>query len=74
MGNVLGKLLRRTSMAAAVMVPWLASAGDKVSLQVGDQAPDATLTNHEGVEVSLSDLWNESPVVVYFFPKAFTPG
>ena len=74
MGDVISKLARLAPIAAAVLLPWIAGAGEKVELAVGDRAPDATLTNHEGKELTLSDLWSESPVVVYFFPKAFTPG
>jgi len=41
---------------------------------VGDVAPDFTATNIDGVEVTLSKLVEKGPVVVAFFPKAFTPG
>jgi thioredoxin-dependent peroxiredoxin len=39
----------------------------------GDQAPDFTLPDQEGNLVKLSDLRGQ-PVVVYFYPKADTPG
>jgi peroxiredoxin Q/BCP len=39
----------------------------------GDIAPDFTLTNDQGEEVSLSDLRGRN-VVVYFYPAAMTPG
>jgi peroxiredoxin Q/BCP len=42
-------------------------------LAVGDQAPDFTLTDDAGNEVSLSDFRGRS-VVVYFYPAASTPG
>lgn len=41
--------------------------------KVGDLAPPLTLTNHHGEPRVLADL-RGTPVVVYFFPKAFTPG
>jgi peroxiredoxin Q/BCP len=44
-----------------------------VSLQPGDQAPDFTLPDQAGNEVSLSGLRGKS-VVLYFYPKADTPG
>jgi peroxiredoxin Q/BCP len=44
------------------------------SIQVGDRAPDFTLRDTEGSEVSLSRLLERGPVVLYFFPKAFTSG
>jgi peroxiredoxin Q/BCP len=42
-------------------------------IEPGDEAPDFTLPDQDGRAVKLSDLrgW---PVVVYFYPKADTPG
>ncbi len=42
-------------------------------LTVGDQAPDFTLTDDTGAEVSLHDLRGRK-VIVYFYPAAMTPG
>lgn len=42
-------------------------------LNVGDPAPDFTLTSDEGKEVSLSDFRGQR-VIVFFYPKAATPG
>ena len=39
----------------------------------GDTAPDFTLTNDQGEDVSLSDLRGRT-VIVYFYPAAMTPG
>ncbi|HEY7003207.1 MAG TPA: thioredoxin-dependent thiol peroxidase [Gaiellaceae bacterium] len=39
----------------------------------GESAPDFTLTNDAGAEVSLSSL-RGSPVVLYFYPADDTPG
>jgi thioredoxin-dependent peroxiredoxin len=39
----------------------------------GDQAPDFTLPDQDGNEVTLSELRGQ-PVVLYFYPKADTPG
>jgi thioredoxin-dependent peroxiredoxin len=41
--------------------------------QVGDDAPDFTLPDQHGNPVSLSDLRGKT-VVLYFYPKADTPG
>jgi peroxiredoxin Q/BCP len=43
------------------------------SLRVGDVAPGFTLNDQNGKEVSLSDFKGRN-VVVYFYPKALTPG
>ena len=42
-------------------------------LDVGDEAPPFTLNNHEEEPVSLADFRGR-PVVVYFYPRADTPG
>ncbi|MFI7580404.1 redoxin domain-containing protein [Kocuria kalidii] len=42
-------------------------------IQTGRQAPDFTLTDHEDRQVRLSGL-RDRRVIVYFYPKAFTPG
>ncbi len=39
----------------------------------GDTAPDFTLPDQDGGPVTLSDLRGQ-PVVLYFYPKADTPG
>jgi thioredoxin-dependent peroxiredoxin len=39
----------------------------------GETAPDFTLPDQDGTEVTLSDLRGQ-PVVLYFYPKADTPG
>jgi peroxiredoxin Q/BCP len=44
-----------------------------MKLNIGDRAPDFTLTDHDGSEVTLSSL-RENPIVVYFYPKDDTPG
>lgn len=41
-------------------------------LTVGDPAPDFTLPDDTGSEVTLSSL--EGKVIVYFYPAAMTPG
>jgi peroxiredoxin Q/BCP len=43
------------------------------TLKVGDKAPDFTLKADDGSDVSLSSLADKR-VVLYFFPKALTPG
>lgn len=42
-------------------------------LQIGDKAPNFTLLDAQGREVSLSDYAGKT-VVVYFYPKDNTPG
>jgi len=42
-------------------------------IEIGAIAPDFTLTADDGTEVSLSDFRGQK-VVIYFYPKANTPG
>ena len=42
-------------------------------LDIGTQAPDFTLPDQDGNPVTLSDLRGQT-VVLYFYPKADTPG
>ncbi|RLK54043.1 thioredoxin-dependent thiol peroxidase [Actinokineospora cianjurensis] len=46
---------------------------EQLRLSPGDAAPEFTLPDSEGTEVSLSDFRGQS-VVVYFYPAASTPG
>jgi peroxiredoxin Q/BCP len=41
-------------------------------LKVGSKAPSFTLPDQDGKDVRLYDLLKRGPVVVYFYPKAFT--
>ena len=43
-----------------------------MGLQVGEKAPDVTLPSHEKEQVSLASQWAEGPVVLLFFPLAFS--
>ena len=56
-------------------IPILAALlGASVALKVGDKAPDFTLPGTDGKPVQLSKLLARGPVILAFFPKAFTPG
>ncbi len=42
-------------------------------LPVGSKAPDFKVKDHEGLDVSLGDFKGKT-VILWFFPKADTPG
>lgn len=42
-------------------------------LKIGDKAPDFTLQSDAGADVTLKDFKGKR-VVLFFFPKASTPG
>ena len=46
---------------------------DQIRLSPGDTAPTFTLPNDRGEEVSLADFAGQR-VIVYFYPRANTPG
>ena len=43
-------------------------------LEVGARAPEFILANDQGGETSLSDLVQDGPLILYFYPADFTPG
>jgi peroxiredoxin len=47
---------------------------DPVPLKVGDVAPNFTLSGTMGGKVTLADFVGKNPVVLAFFPAAFTGG
>ena len=57
-----------------VCVTTLAFSGVAKALEVGDAAPDFTLSASDGKSYSLSQFKGQQAVVIAFFPKAFTGG
>jgi thioredoxin-dependent peroxiredoxin len=47
--------------------------GHGTMLKVGDEAPDFSVLDHHGKKVSLGDFRGKT-VVLWFYPKADTPG
>jgi len=43
-------------------------------MRVGDSVSDFTAPDQDGNDVTLSGLLADGPVVLYFYPKAMTPG
>lgn len=42
--------------------------------QVGEPAPQVSALNQDGQTVNFADLYRKGPTVVFFYPKASTPG
>ena len=61
------------AIAAFAVVAFNGFAEDKV-LKVGDEVPDFTAPDESGKEVKLSSFKGKTGVVLYFYPKADTPG
>ena len=64
----------RMWVVASVAVLVILLLGTPASaLQVGEKAPDFTLSAPGGKQVKLADLLGKGPVVIYTFIQAFTP-
>ncbi len=61
------------SISGAARYAWQALLGGAPMLKVGDPAPEFEATDHRGRRVKLSDFRGKK-VVLWFFPKASTPG
>ena len=46
----------------------------RITLSEGDSAPDFTLKTESGKPLTLSQVWQETVVVLYFYPMDDTPG
>ena len=61
----------------ALVAASLAASPALAALKIGDKAPDFTTTGAVGgkeFKIHLADQLKKGPVVLYFFPKAFTSG
>ena len=58
---------------ACTAVP-VVHAEETPPVTVGDEAPDFTLPNAAGEDVTLSELRGEQSVLLAFYPRDFTPG
>ena len=66
------------AIAVAALSLWAPSAlaqdEEATGLAVGDKAPDFSLKGSDGETYTLEQFKGEQPVVLAFFPMAFTPG
>ncbi len=66
---------RFTRVLLSVLFAAVALGGQfAAALEVGDKAPDFSLQASDGETYSMSQFVGEKPVVIAFFPKAFTGG
>jgi peroxiredoxin Q/BCP len=64
----------RKCLLAGLVTPLALFAMSANALEVGDKAPDFSLQGSDGNTYTLSQFNGEKPVVISFFPKAFTGG
>ncbi len=68
------KILLSFVLAAGVVVAFLLSTTNANPVELGAMAPGVKAVNQEGKSVDLAEAYKKGPVVVYFYPKADTPG
>lgn len=62
------------SLGLAVLAAATGKPSPDVELKPGDQAPAFTLPGSDGKTYSLAEFKGKQPVVLAWFPKAFTGG
>ena len=68
------KTLLAVTVLIALAAVFLLSTTKADPLQPGADAPALTCPDQDGKDVALGDLWKQGMVLVYFYPKADTPG
>ena len=67
------KILSNVIFANRVALTFAFDSRGEIPMNVNDKAPDFTLQDENEKELSLNDLRGKT-VVLYFFPRADTPG
>ena len=70
------KIIRRaaTVLGAVTFLGLFGISRIVSALEVGDKMPDFSLQASDGKTYTLAEFHGKKPVVVAFFPKAFTQG
>jgi len=68
------KILLSLILVAGVAVAFLLSTTNANPVELGAEAPKLKSVNQNGQAVDLKAAYKKGPVVVYFYPKADTPG
>ncbi len=66
--------MRNSFLIMAAMLSFLGCSRDAGALSVGDAAPNLTARDQDGRDVNLADVYAKGPTLIYFYPKAGTPG
>lgn len=64
--------MKKFLLALLSFVPLAGAKAEPV--EVGVKAPEVEAVNQDGKKVALADLYKKGLVLVYFYPKADTPG
>lgn len=66
--------MRNVFLIMATMLSFLGCSREAGAIAVGDEAPRLTARDQNGGEIHLGDVYAKGPTLVYFYPKAGTPG
>ena len=66
--------MKTTSLMSLLALLGITSAAIADPLAVGAEAPKISAIDQDGKTVNLSDIYAKGPTLVYFYPKADTPG
>lgn len=66
--------MREILPVISAVLSFLGLSAPAGALSVGDQAPGLIARDQNGAEIRLADLYAQGPVLLYFYPKADTPG
>jgi peroxiredoxin Q/BCP len=58
----------------AITIAFLLSATQANPVEIGTEAPKIKATNQDGNEIDLGETYKKGLTLVYFYPKADTPG
>jgi peroxiredoxin Q/BCP len=64
----------KATLSALFSLAFLPVASHAEPLAVGASAPDLTAKDQSGKTVNFKDVYAKGPTLVYFYPKADTPG
>jgi peroxiredoxin Q/BCP len=67
-------LVRAWQSLSMNFLNWLGITNAGKPLEVGEVAPEVVSRDEQGHEVRLADLYREGFALIYFYPKADTPG
>ena len=66
--------MRTNLFIVTAMLSFLGLKSEAGALSVGDEAPKVSARDQNGAEVNLAEVYAKGPTLVYFYPKAGTPG
>jgi peroxiredoxin Q/BCP len=66
--------MRNFFLIISAMLSFLGCSREAGAISVGDEAPRLAARDQNGEEISLSAVYSKGPTLVYFYPKAGTPG